>query len=192
MSAPGRTPQLRRYQLTAGTMEELVRWWRDDLVPVRKSLGCGIRFGRVILATDAMRRKPKPTDGSRPTCWRRGSPPRCCPTSRRRPDIRPQGRRRQVRRIAREVEPASRAGPGDDLTLAAPAGPETPRHDVRGRRTSLSAEMAADVVRYPDPGHPSEIRTTARGVSGCGTASKPRTAGAAAYRTADFLTGGFR
>ena len=72
MSAPGRTPQLRRYQLTAGTVEELVRWWRDDLVPVRRSFGFGIRFGRVILATDAMRRKPKPTDGSRPTCWRRG------------------------------------------------------------------------------------------------------------------------
>ena len=65
---------------------------------------------------------------------------------------------------------------------------------MRGPRTSLSAEVAADVVRYPhpDPGHLSEIRTTARGVSGCGPATKPRTAGAAADRTADFLTGGFR
>jgi hypothetical protein len=51
MSTPGHTLQLRRYQLTAETLDEFVRWWQDDLVPVRRSYGFGIQFACVVSQT---------------------------------------------------------------------------------------------------------------------------------------------
>ena len=51
MSAPGRTLQLRRYQLTPETLDEFVHWWRDDLVPVRTSYGFEVPFACVVPET---------------------------------------------------------------------------------------------------------------------------------------------
>lgn len=45
------TRQLRRYQLTPDTLDEFVRWWRDDLVPVRRAYGFDIPFACVVPET---------------------------------------------------------------------------------------------------------------------------------------------
>jgi hypothetical protein len=47
MSGNGVTLQLRRYQLTAETLDGFVRWWREDLLPVRLAYGFQIPFACV-------------------------------------------------------------------------------------------------------------------------------------------------
>jgi len=51
MSEAGTTLQLRRYTLTPETLDEFVRWWTDDLVPVREAFGFGIPYACVIRET---------------------------------------------------------------------------------------------------------------------------------------------
>jgi hypothetical protein len=45
------TLQLRRYQLTPETLDSFLKWWQDDLVPVRRAYGFDIPFACVVPET---------------------------------------------------------------------------------------------------------------------------------------------
>ncbi|MGD6749738.1 hypothetical protein [Streptomyces sp. BH105] len=50
-SLPPVTRQLRRYQLTPETLDAFIRWWQDDLVPVRRAYGFDIPSAYVVRET---------------------------------------------------------------------------------------------------------------------------------------------